>query len=174
MRTTELTIRDIHRSSEVDRWQIVGTDQRQSVAEHSYLVAMIALRYAKLMDMAPEFESRITYYALVHDLPEVLTGDLVAPVKELVDTSQLEQWERSLKVFGQEVNEHEEVKKIVKVADLTEAVVWLELHGTNDHARRVKARLKSKLDDIAAPFSDYVLGEILEGPQSFIDDLVEE
>ncbi len=185
MKTTNLTIRDVHRTSEVDRWQIVRTDQRQSVAEHSYLVAMIAARYCRAVIEYSDLEDKVIRYALYHDLPEVLTGDLVAPVKELVNTEALRRWEERLTFMGDDTQFSPTVRFIVKVADITEAIVWLELHGTNDHARTVQRRLYDKLQHITgedAPNDlsriiggqvDRILDEIVNGPQSFIDDLSE-
>jgi len=185
MKKVDLTIRDVHRSSDVDRWQVVRTDQRQSLAEHSYLVAMFAAKYCRNIGISYEIENEAIRCALYHDLPEVLTGDIVAPVKELIDTKKLREWEERIEIMGDTQGFGPKARFIVKMADITEAIVWLDLHGVGDHAWAVRQKLYKRAHQIvedsgtiiATLFRDNidpVIEQATKGKQSFIDELSDE
>ena len=95
--------------SYVPRWGIVAMDRPQSVAEHSYRVAMIALRIASEADVAIDLAE-----ILAHDLEEAHTGDTPATEKddEADRAEPLTQFER-----------------ILRLADCLEAYTWFLLHG---------------------------------------------
>ena len=67
-----LLLRD---ASSVSRYHTVRTHRQQSVADHSHGVAMLMLR------IHPSAAAHVLRAALCHDLAEVVTGDLPAPVK---------------------------------------------------------------------------------------------
>lgn len=54
-----------------------------SVAEHSWGVCML------LLQLYPEHFGRLAPYALVHDIPEGLLGDVPSPTKDLLGASNL-------------------------------------------------------------------------------------
>ena len=51
----------------VPRWAIIRTLRQQSVAEHSYYVAIYATAIAKLLSMRTQDINWITQYSLTHD-----------------------------------------------------------------------------------------------------------
>ncbi|KXJ95180.1 hypothetical protein Micbo1qcDRAFT_143402 [Microdochium bolleyi] len=53
-------------------WQLRGISNPESVADHSWLVAMIVLS----LDFPPEKKLRLLELALAHDVAEIVTGDL--------------------------------------------------------------------------------------------------
>lgn len=81
-----LTLKDKLRSRNTVRWHTVLTNIKQNVAEHSHCMAIIAetLLDAVYKDnSAPSIDERywVLKYAIEHDLPEILTGDMPAVIK---------------------------------------------------------------------------------------------
>ena len=62
-------------------WQVCGVQHPESVASHSYVVAVIALWMADHLDDDIDTEE-VLRIALVHDLAEAMLGDLPRPVKQ--------------------------------------------------------------------------------------------
>ena len=86
---------DVMRLSSVKRWAIVEMSREQSVAEHSYNVAMIVMMLVNEMENeedveVPELFTSL-FWSLVHDLPELLTGDIPTPAKKHMDLHKLDQ-----------------------------------------------------------------------------------
>lgn len=82
----DFTADDIMNLSVVQRWGIVRMSKRQSVAEHSYIVSVLAMAIAE--NMYYEFDSQkrdtvqvAVQWSLLHDMPEVVTGDIPASFK---------------------------------------------------------------------------------------------
>jgi len=63
---------EVGKLKEVPRtgWHLYGVESPETVTDHAYRVAMMALHYCK------ENTLRCVGMALVHDLPEVITGDV--------------------------------------------------------------------------------------------------
>ena len=62
-------------------WQVCGVSDPESVAAHSFGVAVIALWLADHIDR-PVNTELVLRIALIHDLPEAMLTDLPRPVKE--------------------------------------------------------------------------------------------
>jgi 5'-deoxynucleotidase len=144
------------RACHVRRWHIVQTTREQTLAEHSFAVSVLAgslaakMRWSGLLH--PDRKLMLLQYALSHDLIEVRTGDLPTPFKgylqiaggadvitkanELVD---YEQASVDRMVKGTEV------EMFVKIADLVEAIFFLQDNGTGMHAADVLKELLSIL-----------------------------
>ena len=65
----------------VPRWTIIPTIQKQSVAEHSYFVGLYADWIASMVKYEGSRETLIGY-GLLHDMPEIVTGDLPTPAPQ--------------------------------------------------------------------------------------------
>ncbi len=65
----------------VARWHMVEMSRPQSVAEHSFNVAMIAGEFASHFRTVEEVAA-VTMMALLHDVDEVHTGDAPSPTKK--------------------------------------------------------------------------------------------
>lgn len=138
------------RLTEVSRWGIVATSRQQSVGEHSYRVTMIAqAMYDYVFPIPHNSNDRglLTSFAMVHDIMEVLSGDLDSVFKLAVKS-------RYPDVFANTVNEMALkrmdagplaktvatierstkgtfIEVLVKMADFIEALIYLDQYGTN-------------------------------------------
>ena len=166
MRTIDLTVRDVYRAGDVDRWQIVRTARRQSIAEHSYNVAMIVRVLCKRLGCPPD---EAVAYALVHDLPEVVTGDIATPLKRVIGEGLLQGVEGHITVGGDPIDADNQVKWIVKQADLIEAAKFLEENACDEYGRQVLNQIKARLTD---PVASKLLVDLLYGPWSTLDDML--
>jgi len=71
----------VMRMSSIKRWGIVEMSRQQSVAEHSFNVAIISDAICQKSSIDPTETANIISWALAHDLPEVVTGDIPSTVK---------------------------------------------------------------------------------------------
>jgi len=118
-----------HRLSVVKRWSVVGTIRAQSVAEHSFNVALIAERIARRR--WPDEREAVLMYALYHDHDESVTGDFPSYMKPHVQSEaivdSIEAYDDEELSCGDVSPPHPLVKFIVKCADYIEACVFLRM-----------------------------------------------
>lgn len=105
----------------VTRYHTQRTIRRQTVAEHSFGVCML------IRQVWPDCSRNLLFAAMHHDLPELMTGDIPAPVKRAhpqMDTY-LEEFEASLHpLFYDTVFMDAEELALLKWADTMELVLW--------------------------------------------------
>lgn len=76
----------ISRMRYIGRWGLMRNSFQENIQEHSHMVAVLAHGLAVIArdiygkDVDP---GEVTIFALYHDAPEILTGDLPTPVKYL-------------------------------------------------------------------------------------------
>lgn len=72
----------------INRWSLMQCQQRESVLEHSAVVAMLALLVGEIAKSIGNEVDMATMmgHALLHDATEVLTGDVVTPVKKATES----------------------------------------------------------------------------------------
>ena len=156
-----MNIQDIYRAHHIDRWQIVNVTRHQSLAEHSFNVAMIALELNKRIGheaFKDEYVSDLLLWSLYHDLPEIATGDIASPLKALIKAKDPELIERVESAMSSTYSKLKEKFKgsyagaIVKLADLIDGIRYLELYKNPNcrHARETELILISKLVDFAS------------------------
>lgn len=82
-----LTTADRLRSQTIQRWHTVQISMTQSVAAHSHCMGIIAEALAELLNLSMSFEDKyyLLKYAQVHDLPEILQGDLSSTYKKFIE-----------------------------------------------------------------------------------------
>lgn len=154
------------RLTEIGRWGLVSMSRTQSVGEHSYRVAMIATALYDFMENGVPHNRtervEIGKFVMLHDIKEVLSGDLDAIFKltakslfgdvldqitwrmgdEREDTKQLmadlESIERAAKGSI--------VEAVCKLADQMEAIIYLMDYGTNQaHKQLVRDNILMRL-----------------------------
>jgi 5'-deoxynucleotidase YfbR-like HD superfamily hydrolase len=147
-----LGLGDVLRADSVKRWQIVDILKDQSLAEHTYGVAMIAIELAKRLGAD---QSRALFAAVLHDMPEVITGDIPTPVKEVLAVrDRIDEIEKEIYFSGVNLNTFEDVAHIVKQADLLESC-WFLRHrrGLGPHPTSVYNKLVDRLRQYPTAFA---------------------
>lgn len=128
---------ELRTASVISRWSIVWTLTKDTVSNHSYFVTFYSREIAKLIGWKGDM-GNLMFRALTHDLDELVTGDLVSPVKkEIIDDKRAEEYismkmEERLPVVvhdldEMDVNEQEtdEAFLIIKAADRLDALIFL-------------------------------------------------
>lgn len=138
------------RMSWVPRWCIVRTIQKQSLAEHSFRVALAAPRFAvKYFMVSPtdyELLYNISRLALLHDQFEAFSGDIASPAKGWFGSPQFESFHAE-RVTENVAPLDTRVYQAVKMADLYEALVFLNVEVSlgNQTVIRVIENLEAEL-----------------------------
>lgn len=165
---------DLLALSHVPRWAILPMLRHQTVAEHSYRVAVITHWLYNQADPGMMHAAMVTY-ALAHDAEEARTGDIPGPAKrsmarsmqascpkvlcedeDLVDgppdhlgwtQAQYNCWCMDIGDIGGPAV----YRALVKLADLIEAYTWLQRWGSAcDHRHRVLVELWRDVMKVAA------------------------
>lgn len=123
-KTLDLTIQDKLRASSVKRWHIVATSKQQTLAEHSFNVAVIAMAIVEARGGEHRIRTnyKILKEALEHDLDEVVMGDIPTPAKD-----------QPYYPWGDPVCP----KQIVKMADVIDAYTFIQKYNIDDHGKEV-------------------------------------
>lgn len=116
----------------VPRWAILPTTRTQSVAEHSFFVALYAAEIVSFALESGHCEVEdfaiIVQYALVHDRDESYLSDIPGPVKRnIVDSDKVKAYTKKMEetIFEAPIDVLEVYKRVVKVADLMDEVAFL-------------------------------------------------
>lgn len=134
-----LCLRHKLRACHVKRWHIVECTKIQTVAEHSFNVALLTEEICKLVDADQHTKSAAINYAIHHDIPEVVLGDLPTSVKSVFGDDAICEVEKVAEVLDPQSNiDSYEVHRVVKLADLLDSVIFLAQHGVGTHARKVR------------------------------------
>lgn len=149
-----LNIRDVFRTAHVQRWHVVNVHRRQTLAEHHYIVTMIAIYLAHELGFAsrPSFLDFI-YTCLEHDLAEVRIGDIPTPGKKFLaqfghGVSQAEASLHEVPLFSDPLLEIDAaLSRCIKLADLIESVVYIGENGYGRHAQTVAEVARRGLND---------------------------
>lgn len=96
MNIKALSNKDRLRSRNVTRWHTVDTSRRQTVAEHSHCMSIIAESLLKGLykntNKSPSLEEK--YWALkysqAHDLAEIITGDISSVFKKMLKNTSVD------------------------------------------------------------------------------------
>lgn len=129
----DFTINKVLSLSNIKRCGIIDTSKEQSVAEHSYNVAMICIEIFNRVpkeDVEYAMRQNVIEFALAHDLSEIVTGDIPTPFKkELGDA--MKKVEQSLfpKITLHKESLTELEVDILKAADLIDAVRFIGKYG---------------------------------------------
>ena len=167
------------RACHVKRWHIVQTSREQTVAEHSFAVAVISGSLAVKMGW-PEIDSyagqlSLLHWALSHDLIEVKTGDIPTPFKAVLGAAALDQAEGVVDAhYAATRREMERTSggMIVKLADMIDAVWFLTDCGIGNHAFDVLVKLRDQLDeDVERYANEYPALKVAHAVQEVLKEL---
>jgi 5'-deoxynucleotidase YfbR-like HD superfamily hydrolase len=148
-----LNLRQKLRASHVKRWHIVDTTRPQSVAEHSFNVALLAEEICSITNADHDFRMMVQRYAIHHDIPEVALGDLPTSVKSVFGDEALEEVEQlSKKLDPLSGMASPAIHRIVKLADLLDSVIFLAQYGVGTHAKLVRGVIKKEIGNVLFRF----------------------
>lgn len=151
-------------------WLVAGVDEPESIADHVFGVAIVAMWLADRVEADVDTE-RLLRIALLHDAGEALLTDLPRPVKELIGRDDVDEaeaeacrrlfvdvdgWEESVEAYRrQESDEARLVKAADRIQMAAKALVYRS-QGRGD-VERFGEELES-IDDYGFP----IVGEIFE------------
>lgn len=165
-----LTLYDYLRAGHVKRWHIVNTATTQSIAEHSYLVAIIAMHLAKAKGAPEPVIHQAAVWALFHDAVEIRTGDIPTPAKRLLREADrepegadlgpdiFERIDMTLMPQAPFINDGEPcelVEQCVEMADAIEAAHWIRENGLGRHASIVASGCWRRVEDLTHKYDWY-------------------
>lgn len=140
-----LTIIEKLRAQHISRWNIVATTRTQSVAEHSYNVALIVADICERLPVGRQpNKSLLVAAALEHDQWEIITGDIPTPAKEEMRQMHFDPDVLEGPMSHVEALSKEE-KNILKIADMMEAMWFLDNFGAGRRAKRVGEDIEKKM-----------------------------
>lgn len=132
---------ELRTASFVSRWSILWSNHRTDIAQHSFYATL----YARMIARVIKWDGPLDYLmfkALVHDLDESITGDIIGPAKKnIIDKDKAEAyidmkmaermgalWTEFCMVEDNVTDEvFDDVSKITKAADILEAVIHLKV-----------------------------------------------
>jgi len=172
MTLPKLELADLARAGHVTRWHSVRTSRDQTLAEHLFMVTRIASHLARDM-FGPGLDDaallRIMDYASLHDAPELLMGDLPSPLKRHIEAisgadNPVREIERQIAPWLEDMREdirrrNPEHLLVIKLADLIDAILFIDHEGIGPHARAVCSGLHQifgdKLDEAKDQYPGY-------------------
>jgi 5'-deoxynucleotidase YfbR-like HD superfamily hydrolase len=153
--------------ADIGRWSIVRTIRYQSVATHSYYVALMMPRLLRQYGIDdPALLLLATEYALSHDMSEVLTGDVPTPAKKRILSGTFDVLEKEFNLSLPEVPKS--VELATKCLDLFEAALFLaeEIGMGNGRVVDVLTVIRRKLAKAAKDF-EKIAPVTPEGPDLY-------
>ncbi len=156
----EFTFDEMMRTGHVTRWQIVRTARQQTVAEHLYRVWIITVQLCRLLSIDQGTAAAANIWALYHDVPEVLTGDIATPAKEAmrkalpdddpirnIELAMSDTYRQAWMAAKQHAEGEISAYDIVKLADLIEAKCFLGCEMIGNHAKTVYDEMCMNVDN---------------------------
>ena len=158
----KMTFYDFMRAGHVTRWHIVNTTRHQTLAEHLYLVTIIAIELASKLQpidrTTPEDLLRLVVGALFHDAAEIRQGDVPTPAKkfirEMAGESIFTKMEESLlpEIPYIRGGMSGDLRQIIFMADTIEAAHWIHENKAGIHADMVAKGCWKKMVQTAIEF----------------------
>ena len=152
----DFTYPDVMRMMVIKRWGIISMTRTQSVAEHSYNVAMMALNIynnSRCLDASVE---RILMLALTHDLPEIHTGDIPMSLKTDEIKQAVKEYENAaypqLSAYKYHCMEIELL--VVKIADIMEAITYCRRYSDDPYSNEVVQGLYGAITNLLNSIPD--------------------
>lgn len=152
LKIMDFDFNQVMRLSNIKRWGIIEMSRDQSVAEHSYNVSMICHMIMFAMDDDRIRPDMAINWALFHDLPEVVTGDIPTPLKSIGPQTfrQIEEklFPKYSEVRATMVKDHPIEMAIVKVADYVDAIQFAKKFCIDSRKDAVISEMVCKMDEL--------------------------
>lgn len=145
-----LKLEDIRATKDVKRWHMIRVKREQNLAEHSFMVALIAGKLSEILmePLTEREEADVLKLSLLHDIPEVEFGDIPTPTKkklaqiglgDVYGVLEAHFWHSRGSKSIPEFNASARVRNLVRLADLMEATMFYNEEGDDNS---IKHRLK--------------------------------
>ena len=143
------TTAELLRLSHIKRWGIVQTAVPQTVAEHSWRVWMLVRQWAQVAALTVDEYAWAQELALMHDIPEIRTGDCPTPAKTPEMKALLTEVEAQIypPLAKLEAEANGCAKDYVRFCDIAEAILFLHVNGLGAHAKDVEKLLMAQAED---------------------------
>lgn len=128
----------------VKRWTLIATTAQSTVASHSFNVAMIAMDIWRRMYVKHGTIQDVCFFALIHDVDESETGDIPTPTKTAMRNNDVDPNGLFL-TQGLCPEPPDEIRKIVKLADLIDNYTFVAEHGAGGRGRGAVAEVHGRL-----------------------------
>ena len=161
MKPMQFDIRNLPFAGTVTRWHSVNCHRYPSVAEHSCLVALYAREIASrvLPEMTADDQVLLYELALMHDLSEVVTGDMPSPIKRQLKQvfppgeSPIDTLEASICPDAHlreqaATGERAHIYYCVKLADILDAMVVIKQEGKGPVAHQIEAERTEAFEEL--------------------------
>jgi len=159
----KLTLYDFLRIGHIKRWHNVNTTREQTVAEHSYMVMLMAIDLFQTMigiddenrDGTQKYALHILISAMFHDAPEVAAGDTPTPAKRLIREitgdplifEKIDQMLMPTLPYLEIKTGGKDIESYIKMADAIEGYFFISENGAGTHAAIVIAGARRKMED---------------------------
>jgi len=144
----------------IPRWGIIDVSRPQNVAEHTYRTMAIAKHLVERIYRKDDDQKKnltvIWQYLFYHDLPEVLTGDIPSTIKDecfkpCPKELQEDDW-HEYRYLCKYLSKTRLNELICKLADLSEAAVYLSRYGIGSKSIKAIRYLKDKIMKLEKEF----------------------
>ena len=118
----------------------------QTVADHSYRVAMLVLIIADRLNLSEKKTYELVIQALLHDIEESVLGDVQYYIKHIPEVEKaLDEYKRKFASQIPILNDEDE-DKIVKIADMLDLLLYTEdeLRSGNVHPDIIQLRERAQ------------------------------
>lgn len=160
--TNKVTFHEFMRAGHIQRWHVVNTVKGQTVAEHAYLVTVIAMElFARVVGFDDPAEvNQLMAAALFHDAPEIRYGDIPTPGKNFIrgraGDSFFDDMDRDLMPEIPYVGGSlpSRLLPFLKLADSIEAYSWITANKAGPQADMVQKACIADLQRLVARYSE--------------------
>ena len=137
----------VMRFQAVKRWHMIEATRIQTLAEHSAAVALLAFYIARTAPGMFTFgpAENVAAQALLHDLPEVFTGDVPSHTKRHLDG--IEELEQKVLPALFRTEPDAATKLLIKICDLADGIRFVRLHGVDVTASHAREGLETQFND---------------------------
>lgn len=154
---SELTLNQLLRCAHVKRWHIMRVAREQNVAEHQWCVTTIAVALLDAIGdgkvpYKPTAEQMLWTigWAMIHDTPEVVTGDIPAPMSQRLGDSLTDVEHETSSTWSSYRDwaklHHDGVPyTVVKLADIIADVLFLSTEAVGAFSRAALGTLRVRL-----------------------------
>jgi len=168
----DFSFKQVMKLSSIQRWAIIEMARPQSVAEHSYNVAMISLSMLDRMELefpgaySEEYRSVVMKWALCHDLTEIVTGDFPSSLKSYFgkDISAMEKSKFPAHAALKDMVSQQDMPfRIVKAADYIDAIYFASRFCVDEGKAKIIGDMRERLYRM-----------VFGGPNKNANDVLEE